>query len=238
MIAIDSSRPLTVATVTQPIDLKLLQGNSPAITPAEVLEFRVDEMPDKIEALAAMAERCREVGKHALFTVRMPEEGGQNDLSPESRLDAYETIRQQISNEECFFDIEVASLSDSRFQELALSLSENHRVVLSQHDFERTPDTDWNALRETQEKIPNSIIKVAYRLHDGADLGKLCDGVRFMTESGALVSAMGMGELGPISRVTLASLGSVLNYGYLSQINAPGQWSAAKLSEILRLMES
>ncbi len=238
MIAIDPSHPLTVATVTQPIDFKLIEGNSPAITPAEVLEFRVDEMPDKTEAIASMAERCQEVGKHALFTVRMPEEGGKNKLSSETRLEAFDQIRSGIDGVACFFDIEVASLADNRFKKLALALSENHRVILSQHDFDKTPDINWETLREAQAEIPNSIIKLAYRLHTGLDLGKLCNGVTDMRNSGSLVAAMGMGELGPISRVTLASLGSVLNYGFLSQSNAPGQWSAAKLADILHLIKS
>jgi 3-dehydroquinate dehydratase-1 len=45
---------------------------------------------------------------------------------------------------------------------------------------------------------------------------------------------MGMGALGRVSRLLLAQLGSVLNYGYLDQATVPGQWPAARLRELIR----
>ncbi len=46
------------------------------------------------------------------------------------------------------------------------------------------------------------------------------------------LAVMGMGPLGRVSRLALATAGSVLNYGYLgSGPQVPGQWSAATLRE-------
>jgi 3-dehydroquinate dehydratase-1 len=44
---------------------------------------------------------------------------------------------------------------------------------------------------------------------------------------------MGMGPWGRISRLVLAKCGSLLNYGYIGKSNAPGQWPAARLKELL-----
>jgi 3-dehydroquinate dehydratase-1 len=44
---------------------------------------------------------------------------------------------------------------------------------------------------------------------------------------------MGMGGLGRVSRLTLAKLGSLLNYGFLGEANAPGQWPARQLKDLL-----
>ena len=44
---------------------------------------------------------------------------------------------------------------------------------------------------------------------------------------------MGMGTLGPESRRLAADAGSVLNYGYLVEPNAPGQLSALEIRERL-----
>ena len=44
---------------------------------------------------------------------------------------------------------------------------------------------------------------------------------------------MGMGTFGKISRLLLAQAGSVLNYGYLDQPNASGQWEAVLLQKRL-----
>jgi len=43
-----------------------------------------------------------------------------------------------------------------------------------------------------------------------------------------------MGGLGPVSRLTLGRAGSVLNYGYLDQLQVPGQWPAELLRQRLR----
>ena len=44
---------------------------------------------------------------------------------------------------------------------------------------------------------------------------------------------MGMGPWGRVSRLVLAKCGSLLNYGYIGESNAPGQWPAARLKEML-----
>ena len=48
------------------------------------------------------------------------------------------------------------------------------------------------------------------------------------------LSVMGMGGLGRVSRITLARCGSILNYGYLGESNAPGQLPARRLKEMLK----
>ena len=45
---------------------------------------------------------------------------------------------------------------------------------------------------------------------------------------------MGMGEFGKVSRLALASAGSVLNYGYLGDAQLPGQWPAVELKRRLQ----
>ena len=41
-------------------------------------------------------------------------------------------------------------------------------------------------------------------------------------------------RMGQVSRLVLACAGSILNYGYLDKPNAPGQWEARELRELLR----
>ena len=47
------------------------------------------------------------------------------------------------------------------------------------------------------------------------------------------LSVMGMGALGPSSRLALARCGSVLNYGFLGTANAPGQIAAPRMKQLL-----
>lgn len=75
-------------------------------------------------------------------------------------------------------------------------------------------------------------VKVATYLQGPEDLARL---VRFAgRERRTRVCVMGMGVLGPVSRLVLAKCGSVLNYGYLGAAgNAPGQWPARRLKAVL-----
>ncbi|MBL9131851.1 MAG: type I 3-dehydroquinate dehydratase, partial [Verrucomicrobiaceae bacterium] len=47
------------------------------------------------------------------------------------------------------------------------------------------------------------------------------------------VSVMGMGPWGRLSRLVLAKCGGLLNYGFIGTSNAPGQWPAAELKQLL-----
>ena len=49
------------------------------------------------------------------------------------------------------------------------------------------------------------------------------------------IAVMGMGPMGPVSRLLYSQLGSCLVYGYLGdQEAAPGQWHVSLLKETLR----
>ena len=66
-----------------------------------------------------------------------------------------------------------------------------------------------------------------------SDLFDLAELVSYHRSEGRLISAMGMGPLGKLSRLVLAKAGSCLNYGYLKTPNAPGQWSAEDLTRLI-----
>jgi len=105
-------------------------------------------------------------------------------------------------------------------------------MILSFHDFTSTP---------TPEVIR---AKIDQAVDCGADIAKIAVHMQSMTslcelvqicesESRIKLSMMGMGPLGKLSRLVFAKAGSVLNYGYLRESNAPGQWPAAELKRLL-----
>jgi len=47
------------------------------------------------------------------------------------------------------------------------------------------------------------------------------------------VAVMGMGALGKLSRLILATAGSYFTYGYLGEAVAPGQWPVQRLRALL-----
>jgi 3-dehydroquinate dehydratase-1 len=128
-------------------------------------------------------------------------------------------------------DIELRSVMDMRSL-LPQARSRGVGVVGSFHDFQATPgDEILSGAIEMAQTAGLDAVKLATYLNGPDDLMrlmKLLSGHRRLP-----TSLMGMGPLGRLSRLALAKLGSLLNYGFLGDSNAPGQWPAARLKELL-----
>ena len=102
------------------------------------------------------------------------------------------------------------------------------RVIVSDHHFKTTPPAV--RLQQTIRRAHAAgadLCKLAARADTPAALARLL--ALFARRPPLPLSVMGMGRLGKISRLLLAQAGSVLNYGYLDQPNASGQWEATLL---------
>lgn len=222
-----TERPLVVATVTRDADLEFL--SSGAEPSADVLEYRVDNLLDARSAAAAsMATAARPV----LLTVRRSDEGGSGELADEERLALYEEFLPHTT----LVDTEIASLESDAFAGFPDRAREaGTMLVASFHDFHGFPGIE--TLREkadAAQALGADVVKVAVVIEKMPDLFHLASLVEEVRGSGCLVSAMGMGPLGKLSRLVLAKAGSCLNYGYLQTPNAPGQWSAEELTRLMR----
>jgi len=221
------SSPLVVATVTQKSDLDFLKAET--FSGSNVLEFRLDNLRDQAsEALESMATSPLPV----LTTVRSSLEGGAGNLSTEQRVSLY-TEALPYSH---LLDIEVESLRGGGFSELmSEAAARGIQRIGSFHDFDTFPGID--VLRDTISEafsLDADVAKLAVHLDNRSQLYALAELVSETRTTGRLISAMGMGPLGKLSRLVLPEAGSCLNYGYLQVANAPGQWSAAELSALLQ----
>lgn len=223
-----SQNPLVVATVTRPEDLDFL-ASGPEVE-ADILEYRIDNLIDHLDRIEPTIEKA---GKPALITVRRPDEGGAGDLSSEHRLELYERFLPHAA----LIDLELASLEESSFVELATSARKKEiEVIGSYHDFNGWPmiETIVEAANRSGE-LPLSVVKIAVVIDELWQLLALAEEVGdHLTARSTLISAMGMGELGKLSRLVLARAGSCLNYGYLHKPNAPGQWAASELRRLIQ----
>jgi 3-dehydroquinate dehydratase-1 len=112
------------------------------------------------------------------------------------------------------------------------------KVIASAHYFRSMPRTA--ALRRVIRQAHGAgadICKLAALAETPVALAQLL-GV-FGKPAPLPLSVMGMGRFGKISRLLLAQAGSILNYGYLDQPNASGQWEArllkTRLGELLEV---
>ncbi len=221
-----SARPRVVATVTRPEDLAWLREGG--AVRADLLEYRLDNLrPHPEVTAAALAASSRP----ALLTARRPEEGGAGNLDAAARLALY---RRHLAAA-ALVDTEIASLATPAFADFPAEVrAAGAELVASFHDFETFPGREILADRIAEAYARGAdIAKLAVVVASMADLFVLVELVEAQGARGRLISAMGMGPLGKLSRLVLAKAGSCLNYGYLRTPNAPGQWPADQLAGLL-----
>lgn len=107
-------------------------------------------------------------------------------------------------------------------------------MIASCHDFQKTlPLSDLeSAIVATQAGFAD-VVKIAMTLNSMSDMTILLLLTEATVASGQKISSMGMGRFGKVSRLALAAAGSCLNYGFLHEPNAPGQWPAAELKRLI-----
>jgi len=221
-----ATRPLAVGAVSQPEAfarlLALSQTERAAV--CDVVELRLDLLELDTDELR---EAIPVLGLPVLLTARHPAEGGQGTEDAAGRIAMLEPLLDLAS----LVDIELRSAMDMRS---VLTKARNHGVGVlgSFHDFSATPGDDvLTGATEMAATLGFDAVKFATFLNGPEDLQRL---MRLLTAKHRLpMSVMGMGSFGRVSRLVLAKLGSVLNYGFVGEANAPGQWPAARLKELL-----
>lgn len=218
-------RPSIVGAVA---DLETLEAlaDLPAVSDCDLLEFRLDALGSEVGAWQALLPASLSLPP-ALITVRDPAEGGFHGLALEDRLAHYEASLERAA----LIDVEIRNL------EASASLVESARrqgilVVGSFHDFEKLPSPDLldDVLRRGLDAGADAI-KLAVTTATVDEVLRL---TRFFLDrcQDVALAAMGMGACGKASRLLLAQAGSRLNYSYLQNANASGQWQATELRRL------
>jgi len=190
----------------------------------DLVELRLDLLGVPMDELRAEAAKLR---LPILITARHPAEGGKGSEDAMERSAMLESMLDLAS----LMDVELRSAVEMKAI-ITKAQSASVQVVGSFHDFQATPaDEVITDARQMGQTLGLDGVKIATFLNSPADL------IRLMQHASAPLrlpfSVMGMGPYGRVSRLALAKVGSLLNYGYLGESNAPGQWPAAQLKELL-----
>lgn len=207
-----------------------LRGEAAAVAAKrpDLLEWRVDffgRLADPGEVLAtAAALRDAAAGIPILFTRRSQREGGQPiALSEAQVLALYEAV--VASGCVDLVDFEMDNAPEHVAQVRALARRAGIPLVLSFHDFERTPDDATLAARFAQaQRLGADVAKVAVMPQSMEDVHRLLGAT--LRASRALdipVISMSMGGLGAVSRICGGVFGSALTFAVGSAASAPGQ---------------
>ena len=173
--------------------------------------------------------KCKSIevsGTPVILTLRAASEGGKSDLGSNERKAILETALPVVSA----IDVEFKSgLADSLY---AKAKALGKAVVVSFHDFDKTPSLDELSEIASQAGKHASVVKISTFINSASDL-KILQSL-LQKDWDAPMCVIGMGPLGTSTRVTFPCAGSCLTYGYLDVPVAPGQVSARTLVKQLR----
>lgn len=201
---------------------------------ADVIEVRADlfgRAQCKPQALRALLRAARGAARRKiLLTVRRGEEGG--GLSKKFReQDRLALIRAALSEVDGV-DIELGA-DDINSHVVFEAHKRKKFVLLSAHDFKRTPNNATLARWLTKaRRLGGDVVKVACRATRAADVGRLmafCQNGNFRRKV-----FVPMGPLGRAARAEGFLSGSLMTYGYVRKPLAPGQWPVSELAAASR----
>lgn len=207
----------------------------------DLLEWRVDffaALGDTAEVLAAAGELKQAAdGIPVLFTRRSRREGGQPiALDEEQVLALYEAVA--ASGTVAAMDFEMGNEPAHVARARALTRAHGLALVLSFHDFQRTPaDAQLDARFDQAAALGADVAKVAVMPQSLDDVHRLLGATLRASERLPIpVVSMSMGALGAVTRVCGGVFGSALTFAVGSAASAPGQIPIAEVREALAVL--
>ena len=195
-----------------------------SVVPCDWVELRADSLPVELSLQQVLTTRP---AAPVLLTVRHRSEGGLRDWL----LDEREQVALQLLPMATALDWEIAQWT--KFPQVIKAAKEaGVLLIASHHNFEKTPTLRELQQREQEARAAGAdVVKFAFRLNAVEDM---MVGVELLRQASGPMAVMGMGSLGPVSRLLYAQHGSCLIYGYMGDApTAPGQWSAEMFTQSL-----
>lgn len=207
----------------------------------DLLEWRVDyfsEIGDAAQVIeTARAIRAASNGIPLLLTRRSAAEGGQPVTIPEADVVA---LYAAACAARCvdLIDYELSNARADIERLRAVSAEHGVALILSFHDFERTPDaTTLGAKFGEAERLGADVAKVAVTPNDPHDVLVLLEATYRATQALRIpVLSMSMGGIGSLSRLMGWAYGSAATFAVGRSASAPGQIAIEELRTALAIV--
>jgi len=219
--------PRVVGTITQRDTLEEL-GADPQF-PCDIVEVRLDMIGTEIPGWINATRNIEASGYPVILTIRLAVEGGNWSLNDALRAPLYKHAVEELS----VIDVEFSSVLHA---DLCQRASEHGKpVIVSVHDFERTPPLEeLQRILESILEHPSAIPKIVTMVTCNKDIETLR--LLLSWNTGRPICVLGMGSRGRGTRTSFPALGSCLTYGFIDAASAPGQFTASEL--VAHLQES
>jgi 3-dehydroquinate dehydratase I len=202
------------------------QAHRAFILGADYVEIRFDFL--EADFLAEALQASKDIKDRAIFTLRSSSEGGKFAGSEQNRLQWLATFAEL---KPMLLDIELDTLKKN--DELADFLEEQKsRILVSWHDFEKTPPNDEIADMLSEMRTYSNYVKVVTTAKSIEDALRLLEMYNETTvELHPIFFAMG--EAGVISRVLCTLVGNApFTYASLERVLAPGQLTLIQIKKL------
>ena len=193
----------------------------------DVAELRIDQFAvTDADHVVAQVQEFR--GLPVLATVRSEYEGGGWRGTEPERLDLFRAVMPFVAA----VDIELSSI-EILDEVIATARRYDVTVIVSHHDFERTPAVgELQAVVAAAKVAGADVVKVSTMAHASADVKTLAS-LLIQAGDGPELIVIAMGAIGTVSRVFFPALGSRITYCFIGGRPSPGQLDFA---ETLRLL--
>jgi 3-dehydroquinate dehydratase I len=156
-----------------------------------------------------------------------------DEYDNDKRLDI---LKKAIRAGAVFVDLEIESEAGFKNDLIRVAKESHCQVILSYHNFERTPDI--KTLRVVVDdcfRAGADIAKIACQVNSNSDAAKILA----LYEINQPLIAIGMGELGKITRVAAPYLGAPFTFVSKSdkKLTAPGQLNKETMEKISQLID-
>lgn len=209
----------------------------------DIIEWRMDHFKEilnetqSLEAVKLVRDYLKDTP--LLATFRTSKEGGEMEISNEDYVKLNKTMID--SKQVDFVDVECFT-GDDEVKEIVDHAHENGVfIIMSNHDFDKTPSYDEIISRLTLMQEKNADIpKIALMPQSKSDVLTVLKATLDMSEKYAdrPIITMSMGSDGVISRLAGEVFGSCLTFGAAKAASAPGQIDVNNLNDVLNILHN
>lgn len=185
----------------------------------DIFEIRFDCFSGNFVEILDYLEKLRtHIDTPLIGTIR------ETDTNRENRFDMFKKIIPFVDA----IDIEI----DADINKAVIEYAENTVIIVSEHDYEKTPDNNsLETIVEIAMKQGAHIVKIAAMAKVIEDVARL---MIFVSDRQEPVVAISMGETGKLSRVAAPLFGSLFTYAFVNESVAPGQISLEEMVEEIK----
>jgi 3-dehydroquinate dehydratase-1 len=225
---------ICVAISANNVESAIEKSNDAISKGASLIEIRIDhfEEPHDADVIALV----KKVSSKVILTVRKPGEGGKYPFVETERV---KLIQKCITANPHAIDLEFSIEAEVLASLIKLSRQQDVRVILSFHDFEKTPE-----VKEMKDIILDAVskkvdyVKIIGTANCVEDNLKMLSLPQIAQENGVKIVSFSMGRKGTISRILSPIFGAAFTFASLDEPTAPGQIQIEEMKNYLETFTS